>query len=71
MSLTSIICLSCCRLLLYTPCAAGGQSWVAGDARVEPWDSGTLGDSSATEAPEESVDAPLGQVEEEMERPYF
>ena len=42
---------------------------MAGDARVEPRDSRALGDSSAIEAPEESVDAPLEQMEREIEMP--
>jgi len=64
MSLTRRICLSCCQLLSHV------LSPLVGDPRrlemlgsSEPRDFGARGDSLAIEASEESMNAPLGQVE--------
>ena len=58
--------------------AAGGQFSVVEGAQVRPselMDSGARGDSSATKATEESVDALFGQVGREVkmpeEHPYY
>ena len=54
------------------PIAVTGKSPVAEDARVGPFeliDSGAQGDSSVVEAPEECVDALLGQVDKKAEMP--